>query len=267
MNCRVSAQIANPARERTVPFARMTAVTVEIPEIVGDIGRRRTHGQRSKRQRQRRDPVHVEECERGQQRHEQQQVLQPLMHTQRPAPRRQIGLLLREFAFDVDDFTHGCRHGRRHTHQNRALRRRPDRQVGPAVARIDEVLAHAGTDAGQLCRPLEVDVLPGRDYCIEHAEMRAHAFGNRTVRGGGENDRAALFSLCFQIVEQGLPIRNAVRLKISPLGYPGLEGGTSGGKPEWQTKQIGRIAPDGPDDGFRERIGRGQRAVQIDDER
>src|SRR5215467_3648926 len=85
----------------TTPCAiAMRPLAVQVPQVIEDVRSRGGERERKEADQGRDQLPHVEERERRQQRHEKQQVLQPLVDPEGAQPRREAALLRGELALD-----------------------------------------------------------------------------------------------------------------------------------------------------------------------
>ena len=179
------------AGERAFPLARMRTIGGKVREVIDHVDRR-CGGTERRHDRERVAPRgEVAEISRGQQRHQREQVLHPLIWPQRT----QCGTRARHPVLDFRDHVVASRRGtpyragRVHHHgRGRVL---PDGMIGGVVAGVDEAaLAEPPAQFLRLAAAAQIADAVRGDHLVEHAEMRGHRLGHLAIGGGAQHDRA-----------------------------------------------------------------------------
>ena len=197
--------------KRSMALARMTAVGLNVQQIVHNVSRR--SGEREAAEgRQRRQKFGRGERMRTEQRDKDQQVLGPLVnaHGLHQGPHRMPPLHKLARRLDAASAKpHPQPHGRIGDH--RLLRLRQQRQVGRIVADVIECSwAKAGAQPVQLLRAGQVGCAVRTQHSCKNAEVRRDAVGQAHIRASGQKDRPSLCALLLKILEQR-PVVGQVR--------------------------------------------------------
>ena len=163
-------------------------------------------------------------------------------------------------------FSRGRRaHALRCGHDDRCRRFPPDRDVGAGIAGVDETFRAEALDqrCGFRC-PTEVVVTVRRNHFIEKAEMIGDLLRNSTVCRRGQHQHAALRLLLLQVSEEFAVIGKVGRIEIPASRQFFLKPRLALSEPARQRQHDTRIGHAGGDGRFVQRIGRQQRAIEID---
>jgi hypothetical protein len=198
-------------------------------------------------------------------RHQQQQVLQPLVQAQRAQVRREPR------ADRGDHPLHLGYPARRldqrvvRRHDGGGARYGPDIEVCACVARVVEpALAELRHEPGGLAAAREVDPVARSDHLGKQLQVRSQPVGQALVRGGGEYHLAPLVLGGAHERDHIVVQRDRRPLEAHRLGDPLLQIGTSAQPPQRQQQKLPRCALHQQEDRLVQQIGADQRAVAVD---
>ena len=107
----------------------------------------------------------------------------------------------------------------------------------------------------------------GRMHGVEHAEMRCDRVGEFARRAGGKDDTAAGSTLLAQSLDQLLAVRQAGRIDVEACGKLLLQPRRPRQHPDRHHEKVKRVPAQQQEQSFPQKVGRDQRAVEIDRER
>ena len=141
-------------------------------------------------------------------------------------------------------------------------------EVVAAVAGIVEAAVAIGFDQrGAFLLRREIVEPVGRMHGVEHAEMRGDRVGEFARRAGGQNDAAAGRALLAQPLDQLLAVGKAGRIDVDAGGKLLLQPRRARHQPDRHHEQVERVPAQQQEQSFPQKVGRDQRAVEIDSER
>lgn len=129
---------------------------------------------------------------RHDQRHKNQQVLQPLGEANSTDVVLEASTWRIENAFHFRDLSQVFNESRRDVHRDALGSLAPDRQIRSGVAGVVEALFPIGADqGGSLPVPLEIDLAVAREDIVEQAKVPGHRLCVLRVARGGEDQLAS----------------------------------------------------------------------------
>ena len=215
------------AGEGPVALPLMLAVGGQIGQVVDDIYGRRGAAEGEEHQ-QRVAPCHqVEQRAGGHDRHEHQDVLDPLVRTQRLDEGTGPGDAVIDMRFDPGDRRRRLADAFRRIHQHGGSRVPPDLQIGEIVAGIGVGLpVKVLVDRLRLGGTPQVVEAVGGDHLIEQTDMLRHRIGYHMIGGGRQDQPPAKPLLLMQpgdqtgIVGQQRRIEPAHAAPVAASGAP-----------------------------------------------
>ena len=244
----------------------MLAVAFQVPQVVHHIGARRHQRKSHEGQQRGQQLVALREREGGEHRHEQQQVLDPLVHAQRLDPDACALAGVRERGLDAQ-CAELCTHAGTGACGHSGGAGVPDRQVGTAVAGVDEVRADRRADRLQLAAAFQVQLHAAGQHGVEQTQVQSRGLGNAAVGGRGQHDASAAQALLADPCQQvGAPGQHGDVQHHAPRDLA-LQHQRPAQRPPQHAQQLQRVALQQHQHRFEQRVGVGQRAVQIDHQR
>ena len=141
-------------------------------------------------------------------------------------------------------------------------------EVVAAVAGIVEAAVAIGLDQRRaFALGREIVQAVGRVHGVEHAEMRGDRVGEFARRAGGQNDAAAGVALLAQPFDQLFAIGKTGGIDVDAGGDLLLQPRRTRHQPDRHQEQIERVPAQQQEQPFPQKVGRNQRAVEIDSER
>ncbi len=210
----------------------------------------------------------VVELVRGEQRHQQQQVLQPMLHAHRAQVVAPLGTVVIEDALHLGDARRRRRQPPRRPDEQGAPRRGPDRQVARAVAGVVEAtLAEFGDEAVALGLAGQVEPAVAGEHRLEEVQLAGHRLRDPRVGAGGQHQTAALALERTQVVQQFPGHGQGRDVDGRQQGQPVLQVRAPAGQPRRQLQQLQRLPARDVEQRLDERVGVQQRAVEVHHQR
>ena len=151
---------------------------------------------------------------------------------------------------------------------DRGARRIEAPEVVTAVAGIVEAAVAIDVDQrGAFLLRREIMVPVGRMDCVEQAKMRRDRLGEFARRAGGQHDAAAGLALFAQPLDQRRAVGQTRGIDVDALGDLLLQARRARHQPDRHQQQIERVLAQQQEKAFPQKVGRNQRAVEIDGER
>ena len=247
-------------------FARVPAVVGEIEQIVEQVASRRAG--RQGREHPRRHQVQPGlGLVRGDEGHEHQRILDPLVRAQGPEAVERTAAGSGEKPGVFVQRPYRPRETGREVDTDGVPRMFPHRQVAPLVADVIEpALAEVFDQSGGLGLAGQIGA-PVRG----EAACRPNGLGERSDRqlvgGGSQPDLASRGPGGGDLLEHGRVQHQRRRRQRHPAGDPAFERGASAGQPEGQGEQGERGGGDQPGRALDQQIAADQRAVDVHDQR
>ena len=253
-----------PGGERPVPLGPVPPVGVEVEQVVDHIARRREQAEDQKAQGGLEIVARPGQGPGQHDRHEEQEVLGPLVQAQglEPGAGRVVGD--REGLLDRHRRSQMPGERRHPPGDDGPGRGLPDRHVHDIVADIDEAVAVTLADGRELVVAGEIDGAVAAAREGEDAEPPGDRLDDPVVGRREQGELATARGLRLEPGQHRLVERQSADIERGPLGDVALEGRLAGPEPERQPHQIRRPLPHQAQELLMQRVGEDQRPVEID---
>ena len=251
-------------RKRSKSFSRVVAIGSQIQQVIRNIGAGCAEAERDKRQQRDRKELDVGDSMRGDQWHEQQQVLEPLVRTHRAEPRRAAAATGRKYPGYARAPGGPGLDSALGPDQQRAPRFGPDPQVGMRISRVIELPAPESTPQS-VEFPLRGQIrlrIAGQDF-VEQPDVLGYLARILLVGGGRQDDVPTASTLLAQVRDDLFVIWQDRSIQIDLIRDVLLELSAAAAQSVQGANRTKRAGLDQPEEGFQQDVGPDQGSIEV----